>query len=169
MIALKKILITGSFVIFFVSLFIFWVIDPFKWSASSDEELIVFFKNHNNELTKLSQMVIDDRKILSYYTKSSISGSFSDLRAKEYRDLISTLPNNIIITVDHNQIVRFIFSGGGLLAIGGGWIKGIEYMPDVFEKSSNILQNLNDVSALRPNVYLRKIEASWYIIYQYSD
>lgn len=152
-----------------VSLLVLWATDPFRWSASTDENMINLFAKHNNEFQTLRQMAVNDRKLLSHLTKSSVTKYLDNTRSKEYQSLMPLLSDDIIITVDHNKIVRFIFSGGGLSAIGGGWIKGIEYRPNTLEEPEKLLLSLNEVNNLSPDLYLKKIEPSWYIFYQYND
>lgn len=175
-ISARKILVIGIlcvvFMIFSVVLFIFLMSDPYRWSAPSDEELMQFFENHHDEFIVLAEMVINDRKKLSSLTKSNINGQVNTARAQEYQKLMSSFPKNITITVNHNSIVRFVFSRRGILAIGRGWMKGIQYMPERFERSSNLVESLNDLSGFPPNEYneyFKRIEPTWYVLYVNFD
>jgi hypothetical protein len=71
--------------------------------------------------------------------------------------------------VDYDGTVRFIYAGGGLSAIGPGWGKGIEFVPDDYRRKGSIAQNLDEARKLPPNVYLREIEPHWFIFYQRDD
>jgi hypothetical protein len=69
------------------------------------------------------------------------------------------------------QLVRFHFAGGSLSAIGPGWFKGIEYLPgDLSEREGVVSPELNHPASLATGeVYLRMIDAHWFIFFQNID
>jgi hypothetical protein len=71
--------------------------------------------------------------------------------------------------IDYDNVVRFIFAGGGLSAIGPGWVKGIEYVAVDCKRVWDIVHNLDKARLLPAGVYLRPIERKWFIFYQRDD
>src|SRR5271157_1858615 len=83
--------------------------------------------------------------------------------------LLFEISSHLVVTKDNDNVVRFIFEEGGWLAIGPGWLKGIEYVPGNYEKEGIIVQDLANVGKLSPGIYLRPIEARWFVVYQRTD
>jgi len=94
-------------------------------------------------------------------------------RKNKYWLLLAKIGHGVKI-LQSEGIVRFVFAGGGLLAIGPGWLKGIEYVP-VDDNRNNrragriVENNLDQANVLPPGVYLRRITDNWFILYQRTD
>jgi hypothetical protein len=148
---------------------IFWFEDPLNLRAPKDQTLITWFYNHRQSFEKMLQMVTEDSQKESYFSNSNLEGRLDALRKQEYRNLLSEIGLGLIVTIDYDNTVRFIFAGGGLSAISSGWLKGIVYVAGHYEKKGIILQNLDKGAALSPGVYLRQIEPKWLISYQKDE
>lgn len=151
-----------------VGAILFWVIDPLYLKAPKDRELIKVFQDHRAAFEQLRQMATEDS--VGYLTESDLDTRLSDTRRQKYKSLLSEIRPSLTVTADKG-LVRFIFaSGGGLLAIGPGWLKGIEYAPGSTAREGGILENLDQPASLAwGDVYLRQIEPNWFIIVQKID
>ena len=150
-----------------VGTLIFWMTDPLHLRAPKDRELIASFQKHRVAFEKLRSMVIEDS--VGYLTESDMDRRVSDARKLEYQSFLTEIDSSLIIRSDL-QSVRFIFAGGGLSAIGPGWIKGIEYEPRSAEVAGDIHKDLDAPSSLADGgVYLRQIEPQWFILFQRND
>lgn len=147
-----------------VGAILFWVIDPLYLKAPKDRELIKVFQDHRAAFEQLRQMATEDS--VGYLTESDLDTRLSDTRRQKYKSLLSEIRPSLTVTADKG-LVRFIFaSGGGLLAIGPGWLKGIEYSTD--RKAT--MENLDQLASLATGgVYLRQIEPKWFIVFQKTD
>lgn len=152
-----------------VSAIIFWMADPLYLKAPKDSELRTIFREHRSAFEQLGHMVVEDSE--SYLTKSHMDVRLNDARKNEYQNLLSEIHHSgLIITTGPQSKVRFIFAIGGLSAIGPGWLKGIEYVPEGVDPAGDILENLDQPSSLaEEGVYLHQIESKWFVIFQKED
>ena len=151
-----------------VGALIFWMTDPLYLKAPKDRELIRIFQEHHAAFEKLRHMVVEDS--VSYLTESHMDGRLNDARKHEYQSLLLEISSGLIFVGSDLKSVRFIFAGGGLSAIGPGWIKGIEYVPGSVDRAGEIQDNLDQPSSLaEEGVYLRQIEPTWFIVFQKDD
>jgi hypothetical protein len=114
-------------------------------------------------------MATEDLKHESYFSISNLNEGFDDARKEKYRNLLSQIYDGLIVTVDYDATVRFIFTGEGLTAISPRWLKGIEYTASNSKIKGDIVQSLDKANSLAPGVYLREIEANWFILYQRTN
>ena len=147
---------------------LFWVVDPLYLKAPKDRELIKVFQDHRAAFEQLRQMATEDS--VSYLTESDLDTRLRDMRRQKYKRLLSEIRPSLTVRTD-KQSVRFIFaSGGGLLAIGPGWLKGLEYLPGSTNREGVVLENLDQPASLATGeVYLRQIEPNWFVIVQKTD
>jgi hypothetical protein len=124
-----------------IGVVILWMADPFNLRSPYDEALFTVFRDHRQSFENLRRMATEDARQESYFSESSLGVELGQLRQQEYKNEISQIFPGLVVTVDSNK-VRFIFASGGLSAISGGWLKGIEYLPEGQEKQWNILTNL---------------------------
>ncbi len=146
----------------------FWLADPLNIRSFSDQELISIFSAHQGAFEQLRQMAIEDMQRESYFSESNLNSNLDTKRKQTYKALLSEIYPHLVVTIDHNRIVRFVFAGGGLSAIGPGWLKGIEYLPEN-HKAEGVRQTLDRKNELPPGVYLKNIEGRWFIIYQKTE
>ena len=148
-------------------LLILWMADPLNLRAPNDRALIVLFHDHRMALERLRQMATEDLNVQGWrITASSLNEKLDDARKREYRHLLSEV-QPLGMSVDYDGTVRFAYAGGGILAIGPEWGKGIEYVPGDYRKKGAIVQNLDRARKLPlGDVYLRQIEPHWFIFYQ---
>jgi hypothetical protein len=114
-------------------------------------------------------MATEDTSRDSEFSGGHINASIAQARRNEYLKLFSDIGSGVDVRADYNGIVRFIYAGGGLSAISGGWLKGIEYVPVGIKYGAKVLPDLDKSSALPDGVYLRPIEPGWYVVYQKTD
>ena len=149
------------------SALLFWMADPLYLKAPKDSVLITKFHEHHEAFDQLRHMMIEDS--LAYLSESQIDGRLNDARKNEYQSMLSKIQSGLIIGSDLKS-VRFIFAIGGLSAIGSGWFKGIEYVPEGVNSGGDILDSLDRPSSLVvEGVYLRQIEPNWFVIFQKDD
>jgi hypothetical protein len=135
-------------------------------SVPKDQELITIFHLHRNAFDKLQQMAAEDAQH-GWYLGFSDLHRLEKSRQQEYERLLSEIRQNLDATMD-NHWLRFIFAHHGI-AIGPGWVKGIEYVPTNYVKAGILQTNLDAVGTLPANIYLREIETNWFIFYQRDD
>src|SRR6266852_129193 len=145
-----------------------WFADPLNIKSLSDQELISIFGAHPAAFEQLRQMATEDMQQESYFNGSNLNSNLDTKRRQTYKSLLSEIYPHLVVTIDHGKIVRFIFASGGLSAIGAGWLKGIEYLPENY-KAEGVRQNLDRGSELPPGVYQKNIEGRWFIIYQKTE
>ena len=152
---------------------ILWTADPLNLRAPKDEDLLTLFHDHRAEFERLRQMVTEDmqNKKASYFgDESSFYGKLDETRKQEYKYLVSRIYPGLTAAVDYDATVIFDLAGGGwFLAIGPGWMKGIEYVPGDYRRKGEIVQNLDNAKGLPSGIYLREIEPRWFIVYQHDD
>jgi hypothetical protein len=156
--------------------------------VSKDQDLIAIFHAHRPAFEKLHQMAAQDVK-QGWYLGTSETNKINESRWQEYQQLTSEIHSNLDVTMDgFGDGMRFIFAGGGTSAVGPGWVKGIEYVPESQETNRAIYgnaeingtnyqqqwqgvvsTNLDNAQTLPANVYLRPIESNWFIFYQRTD
>src|SRR6185503_11264947 len=152
-----------------VAAFIWWMMDPLNLGAPRDDKLIAIFQDNRPTFEELRVMAIADAQRTGYINWSEISGDVSWTRKNKYWLLLAKIGHGVKI-LQSEGIVRFVFAGGGLLAIGPGWLKGIEYVP-VDDNRNNrragriVENNLDQANVLPPGVSLRRITDNWFILY----
>jgi hypothetical protein len=124
-----------------------WLADPLNLKSLSDQELISIFSAHPAAFEQLRQMATEDMQRESYFSESNLDSTLDTKRKQTYKSLLSEIYPRLVVTIDHGKIVRFIFASGGLSAIGPGWLKGIEYLPENY-KVEGVRQNLDAESEL---------------------
>jgi hypothetical protein len=151
-----------------VGALVLWAADPLQIKAPSDPELIAFFQAHRVELERLRQMVTEDMHAKSYFSESELDGTLLEARRQEYRGLLK-IKSGLIVTVNYDKSVRFIFGIGGLSAIGPGWAKGIQFLPQGTKHIGVQVKTLDNERTLPVGVYLREIVPDWFILFQRDD
>jgi hypothetical protein len=150
-----------------VGAILFWLADPLYLKAPKDRELITAFQDHRAAFEKLRHMAAEDSA--GYLSESHLDARIGDKRREEYKSLLTEIRPCRSVGGDY-QTTRFIFAGGGLLAIGPGWAKGIEYVLGSTDHVGPVLENLDQPASLAMGgVYLRKIEPNWFVFVQKTD
>jgi hypothetical protein len=146
---------------------LFWLADPLYLKAPKDGDLMTVFQNHRAAFEKLRQMAAEDSA--GYVSESNLDARLGEKRIKEYKSLLSEIGPCESMGGD-NQTTRFSFAGGGLLAIGPGWAKGIEYISGSTDRVGPILENLDQPGSLAMGgVHLHQIEPKWFVFFQKTD
>jgi hypothetical protein len=138
--------------------------------APRDKELITVFRTHRSAFEQLREMVTADMAQEAYFSEDRLTGNFSTARRDRYKALLAQIKPGLIVTVNYDKTVRFIFaSGGERLAISPGWLKGIEFVPDGVQPSGVRQPDLSDSDTLPVGIYFRAIEPTWFVLYQRTD
>jgi hypothetical protein len=133
-----------------------------------DQELISIFHADRQAFERLQKMATEDAR-RGWYLGGSDLSKLDQPRRDEYKNLISQIrPGLIVAVTGPTGGLRFMFSGEGV-AIGPGWVKGIEYGPGDYSPDGVFLPDLDKAAGLPPNVYLRQIEPNWFIFYQRDE
>jgi hypothetical protein len=161
---------------------VFWMADPLNFRAPKDQKLIAIFHAHREAFEKIQQMATEDAQHGLYlHAPFFDEGSkFDKSRQEEYEKLISEIRPGLHVSIDGREKgMSFTFAGGGLLAIGPGWEKGINYEPNSFEVNGVtyqnryvgvILTNLDNACVLPDGTtYIRQIEPHWFLFYSRED
>jgi hypothetical protein len=135
----------------------------------SDQILLNSFRTHRVEYERLRDMVIEDMHTQPIFTVSNLSSTLPKARREVYRSLLSSISPDLMLGVDYNGIVRFVFVVHGSSAIGPSSAKGIEYVPAGARAGASIVQNLNNPERYGEGVYLRPIRSGWFVLFQKTD
>ena|ERR1700722_1467683 len=135
--------------------------------APTDDKVIRIFQAHRGELERLRQMAIEDIHDTSYFSVANISHGLPASRRNEYKNLLELWPG-LQIGTNYDGTVRCIFAKAGQ-AIGPGWTKGIEFIPDTGKVIGTQKDTLDDSAKLPGGVYLRKLEPRWFLFFQRDD
>lgn len=133
----------------------------------SDDKMISIFQAHRGELERLRQMATEDMHETSFFSETNISNGLPVSRRNEYKSLLKLSPG-LQVGANYDGSVRFIFSSTGQ-AIGPGWAKGIEFIPDTGKVIGTQRDMLDDSGQLPAGVYLRKLESRWFLFFQRDD
>jgi hypothetical protein len=135
--------------------------------APSDDRLISIFQARRGELERLRQMATEDMHETSFFSEANISNGLPASRRNEYKTLLKLSPG-LQVGANFDGSVRFIFASTGQ-AIGPGWAKGIEFIPDTGKVIGTQRDTLDDSGKLPAGVYLRKLEPRWFLFFQRDD
>jgi hypothetical protein len=133
-----------------------------------DQELISTFHAHRQVFEQLQKMATEDAR-RGWYLLGSDQNKPDQPRRDEYKNLISQIrPGLQVAMTGPTGTVRFIFASEGV-AIGPGWVKGIEYVPSDYSREGVLLPDLDKAGSLPARVYMRQIEPKWFIFYQRDE
>ncbi len=136
--------------------------------APKDQELIAIFYDRRQAFEQLQEMAAEDAR-RGWYLLGSDPNKPDQPRRDEYKNLISQIrPGLQVAMTGPTGTVRFIFAGEGV-AIGPGWVKGIEYVPGDYSREGVLLPDLNKTASLPARCYIRQIEPNWFIFYQRDE
>jgi hypothetical protein len=147
--------------------FLFWLGGPSNSTAPHDQNLIWVFDTHRHAFTELRKMAVLDH--LAYISAADFRGQITPARRRQYISLLKSINPNMTLVTDYDGTVRFIFAYGGISAISGGWLKGIEYVPGKYQNKGKIAQSLDNARAFPEGIYLKFITEHWFIVYQRTD
>jgi hypothetical protein len=166
---LMKFVLIFGFLISTVAVVIFLLIDPINLRAPPDRQLVSAFHAHREVFEDLKNMALEDSQH-GWYLGVSDSSKIAESRQEKYKNLISQIRPSVDVRMDgHDDNIRFNFAGGGLLAIGPGWVKGIVYVPENGKIDGRMVANLDSAFRLPPNIYFRTIVSNWFIYYQKDE
>ncbi|HKM49516.1 MAG TPA: hypothetical protein VJX69_18130 [Terriglobales bacterium] len=130
-----------------------------------DQDLVSIFHAHRLAFEQLQKMATEDAR-RGWYLLGSDQNKPDQPRRDEYKNLISQIrPGLQVAMTGPTGTVRFIFASEGV-AIGPGWVKGIEYVSGDYGREGVLLPDLDKAASLPANVYIREIEPRWLIFYQ---
>jgi len=133
-----------------------------------DQDLISIFHAHRRAFVQLQEMASEDAR-RTWYLGASDSSKLEQSRRDGYKKLISEIRPELQVAMNGTTgVMRFIFAGEGV-AIGPGWVKGIEYVPGEVSREGALLPDLDKAASLQANVYIRQIEPNWFIFYQRDE
>jgi hypothetical protein len=139
-----------------------------QMALPSDATLLREFNSHRGEFERLRQMATEDMHQQGSFTLATISDVLAESRRDKYRNLLNISPN-LLVGIDYDGTTRFIFGKSDGLAIGPGWAKGIQFVPDGARLKETRTDSLDESGKLAAGVYLRKIEPQWFIFYQRDE
>lgn len=138
-----------------------------EFAASADAKVIGIFEAHRGEFERLRQMATEDMRTASFFSETNISNGLPEPRRNEYKHLLNVSPG-LQVGTNYDGSVRFIFASAGE-AIGPGWAKGIEFIPDGQKVIGTQRDTLDDPAKLPQGVYLRKVEPRWFVFFQRDE
>jgi hypothetical protein len=154
--------------LFVLGIFTYWTRSRLPSKFPLDQNLITLFSAHHEAFEKLRKMADEDWGRQAYFSAFDSTSKIAGSRQQKYDNLLSGISSGVTETRDYDGTVRFVLAGQGS-AISPDWLKGVEYIPDNYEKKGVIVHDLDDVSKLAPGVYLRQIEPHWFLVYQETD
>jgi len=148
-----------------------------KWTLQSslpptpnEEKLSATFRAKRDIFDKLQSIAFQNESIAFRIGKTDADSSgLSANQLRETRYLLSTIdPDAILIMNREEQILSFIFQGGGSqLPTGPQWSIGIEYIPKDVEKHGRIVNTFKDIDLNAEGfIYLLPLDTHWYCYYQ---
>lgn len=142
---------------------LFVMADPYYLSAPTDASLIERLQKNRASFVLLRQMMQEDG--LYYVSPSKLDKPVSERRKQEYLQLLKSIGNPILRS--NGEMTKYSYAGGGLLAIGPGWQKGIQFecQPNVQTVAS--LDNTNELKVGDFNQ--RTIDDDWCLIFEIFD
>ena len=133
-----------------------------------DQDLLSIFHAHRQAFEQLQEMAAEDAR-RNWYLGASDPIKLDQSRRDGYKKLISAIRPELQVAMDGTSgHIRFIFAGEGV-AIGPGWVKGIEYVPGDFSGEGVLLPDLDKAASMPARVYIRQIEPKWFIFYQRNE
>ena len=139
-----------------------------KTVEPSDQTLISAFRGHRQSFEQLQEMAAEDAR-RNWYLGASDPSKLDQSRRDRYKKLLSEIRPDLQVAMNGNTgVVRFPFAGEGV-AIGPGWVKGIEYVPSDYSREGVLLPDLDKAASLPARVYMREIEPRWLIFYQRDE
>ena len=136
-----------------------------KTVVPNDQELISIFRAHRQAFEQLQEMATADAR-RNWYLGASDPGKLDQSRRDGYKKLISEIRPDLQVGMNGTTgVIRFIFAGEGV-AIGPGWVKGIEYVPGDYTREGVLVPDLDKAASLPDSLYVREIEPRWFIFYQ---
>lgn len=139
-----------------------------RTAEPSDQELISTFHAHQQAFGRLQEMAAEDAR-RGWYLGASKPSTLDQSRWSEYNNLRAQIRPGLEMAMNGTTgVIRFIFADEGV-AIGPGWVKGIEYVPGDYGREGVLLPDLNKAASLPANVYIREIEPRWLIFYQRDE
>ena len=145
------------------------ITNPQNLRVPSDQALTVTFHDHRAAFYKLQQMASEDQRRGWFFSFPDFrSATQNEARLQDYRNLMSRMPNCFSATTDSDGHLRFCFAQSeGVLAVGAGWVKGIEFWPERCPWSK--VSDLDDAQSLPAGIYVRQMEPQWFLFYQRDD
>ncbi|MGH7024213.1 MAG: hypothetical protein ACREEB_11575 [Caulobacteraceae bacterium] len=135
----------------------------------TDDRLLTEFREHQSSFEALRETAAKDPSLGTCGLGSwGWGGWCSGNHQETYRGLLAQSGGNLL-SRDYDGTIRVGFAGGGLLAIGPGWEKGIEYIPGSPARDGELVASTDGANRLPADVYLRPILPGWYIFYQRDD
>jgi hypothetical protein len=133
-----------------------------------DQVLVSIFHAHRQAFDQLQEMAAEDARH-NWYLGASDSSKLDQSRRDGYKKVTSEIRPELQVAMNGTTgVIRFIFARRGV-AIGPGWVKGIEYVPGDFSGEGVLLPDLDKAADLSANVYIRQIEPKWFIFYQRDE
>lgn len=133
-----------------------------------DQNLVSIFHAHRQAFEQLQEMATEDARH-NWYLGASDPSKLDQSRRDGYKKLTSEIRPGLQVAMNGTTgVVRFIFAGKGV-AVGPGWVKGIEYVPGDSSREGVLLPDLDKADGLPANVYIRRIEPKWFLFYQRDE
>jgi len=161
-----KLLVCGLLLI--VAIYFLNQLSIFPSDDPRDSELMASFREHRQAFETLCAMALEDSGTVSYISLKTLPGenNLESHRRAKYKDLLNEIKLVTDISTNDHERVLFSYRGGGLLAIGPTWSKGIAYYPSGdLGPDRRIVDDLDDLGD-RNGTYVKPLEKNWYLIYQ---
>lgn len=135
--------------------------------APSDDKVTRVFHANRDKFERLRQMATEDMHETSFLSEANLSANLPISRRNEYKTLLKLFPG-LEVGANYDGSVRFIFVSAGE-AIGPGWAKGIEFVPDTGKVVGIQRETLDDSANFPPGVYFLKLEPRWLLFFQRDE
>lgn len=135
----------------------------------SDDHLIAEFTAHQPLFEAVRERAAHDPELESCGAGLWGFGAWCTGRDQAaYRTFFAKTGGNRL-SPGHNGGIAIGFAGGGLLAIGPGWNKGVTYIPGDPKRAGEVVRSTDGANRLPEGVYIRPIRDGWYVFYQRDD
>lgn len=134
----------------------------------SDDAIRQLFNEHRDAFEKLAELTVDDGANSTFMLAQAwCSGPLPANRQKQYRALMKSIDNEMVIRTDSVLISFAVWGGGEGLSVNRSWFKGLAYFPGEIRPGAQVVPQLNT----RPEddgTYIVPIGGKWYIVYDQS-
>ena len=140
-----------------------------SWRAPDDEKLLASFRSHRESFEQLRKLVTEDAKYDGYFSSSHLDSRIDEGRRAQYKELLDSVSDHLSVIVNQDGSIKFNVSEGGILSVGPGWSKGMEYIPGDVRKSGTLVSSLNRASSMGEGIYLKRIDDRWFLFYERAE
>jgi hypothetical protein len=137
--------------------------------APDDASLIEVFHSHRaafDEVRQLAPHGAGSSRLAKAGGLLDAAGASNDPRLRQLQEEIGR--HTTVYSAD-DGMVKFTMARGGVLAVGPGWSKGIEFFPGDPKRAGSELADLDKAPSMPADIYVRRLGDGWFLFYQKAE